>query len=422
MSERKLIGANGIPIYSYTNEHSHGFFISLFVKSGSMYERAEENGITHFLEHVAIRNVNHLMGGELYSVLDEHGLEFNASTYSEMVQFYTAGASESFKRASEIISMILSPITLPVSEVELERGRIRAEIREADDRSSLAGFTAERVWSGTSLARQITGTAKTVGAITRKRLEEYRRTVFNPGNLFFYVTGNVSCEELSEFAESLARYELPAGVAHDNVAPVPTDFGKRGGAIAIKNADFTKVRFTFDIDMSRVSMQEIDLLYEIVLGGYNSDFFIELSEKRGLFYDLSGATERYCNIGSFSFSYELREAKLYDAVSMTVELLAQLKSRVLPERKCMKAGYVENARMLLDDAREMNFTFGYDNHVMQLGYTDIDDRIEKYRSITPERLLEVAREVFRYDNLTLTVKGREKKIDKTRLKAILSTL
>ena len=422
MGERKLIGANGIPIYAYTNEHSHGFFVSLFVKIGSMYESAAENGITHFLEHIAIRNVNHLMGGELYSVLDEHGLEFNASTYSEMVQFYTAGAVKSFALACDVISKILSPITLPASEVDLERGRIRAEIREADDKGSLTGFTAEKVWSGTSLSRPITGTAKTVGAITRKRLEDYRRASFTPENLFFYVSGNVSDAELSEFAESLGKYTLSSGRAHDNMAPIPEGFGKRGGAIEIKNADFTKVRFTFDIDMSRVSMQEVDLLYEIVLGGYNSDFFIELSEKRGLFYDLSGATERYRNIGTFSFSYELREAKLYDAVAMTVELLSQMKARPLPESRCMKAGYVDNARMLLDDARELNFTLGYDNHVMQLGYGDIEDRIEKYRAITPERLLEVAREIFRLDNLSLTMKGKAKKIDKARLSSILSTI
>ena len=38
---------NGVKIYTYKNDRSHGFFISLFVKAGSMYESAEENGITH---------------------------------------------------------------------------------------------------------------------------------------------------------------------------------------------------------------------------------------------------------------------------------------------------------------------------------------------------------------------------------------
>jgi hypothetical protein len=41
------------------------------------------------------------MNGELYPLLDKHGIEFNASTYSEMVQFYITGAKSNFNIAAE---------------------------------------------------------------------------------------------------------------------------------------------------------------------------------------------------------------------------------------------------------------------------------------------------------------------------------
>ena len=113
--EKQRTLKNGIKLYSYKNPDVHGFFISLFLKAGSMYESAEESGITHFLEHVSIRNVNALMNGELYPTLDKYGIEFNASTYNEMVQFYISGATKNFKLASEIISKIISPIVLSAS-------------------------------------------------------------------------------------------------------------------------------------------------------------------------------------------------------------------------------------------------------------------------------------------------------------------
>ena len=69
--EKQRTLKNGIKLYSYKNPDVHGFFISLFLKAGSMYESAEESGITHFLEHVSIRNVNALMNGELYPTLDK---------------------------------------------------------------------------------------------------------------------------------------------------------------------------------------------------------------------------------------------------------------------------------------------------------------------------------------------------------------
>ena len=112
--EHTIYSQNGIAIHTYKNPSLHSFYISLFVRAGSMYEREDENGITHFLEHAVIRNVNCLMGGELYRVLDTSGIEFNASTYSEMVQFYVSGATESFSVGCNVIARALLPIALSV--------------------------------------------------------------------------------------------------------------------------------------------------------------------------------------------------------------------------------------------------------------------------------------------------------------------
>ena len=181
-------------------------------------------------------------------------------------------------------------------------------------------------------------------------------------------------------------------------------------------------RFTFDIDMTRLSVPETDLLYDILLSGYASKFFIEMSEKRGLFYDINGALERYRNIGEIYFYYELKEQNLYEALEITVDILNELKKNVLDESSLMKAPYVDNAYNLFDDSREFNFTFAYDRHVMKLPYKSLEERIEAYKKVTPERIREVACEIFRPENLTLTLKGRKKKIDISKIKAIIEAL
>ncbi len=419
MKEKRITAKNGIPVYSLTNGGSHGFFLSLFLKSGSMYEGEGEMGITHFLEHIAIRNINKLMEGKLYALLDRHGLEFNASTYSEMVQFYISGSCENFKLAADILSKLLVPIVLDKSEIDAERSRIKAEIREADDKTSLAYFTALEVWGGTSLANSITGTLGSVSRITARTLEAYRQKSFTKDNIFVYVTGNVNNDNLSYLKGVLGEKNISDGEKHENVAPVPKSFGNREGRVKVKNADFTKVRYTYDVDMALVGSHELDLLYDMILGGYSSDFFIELSEKRGLFYDLGGSIERYKNIAAFTFSYEVRENKLYDAVRLTRELIESYCSASLPEDRCMKAGYTDNAYMLYDDTRELNFTFAYDNHILNLGYEGIEDRRRKYASVTPERLREAAAVIFDSRNLTVTLKAKKKSIDEERLNNII---
>lgn len=416
--EKSRILKNGITLYSYTNPSLHGFFISLFLRSGSMYENERESGITHFFEHVAIRNVNARMNGALYPMLDRYGIEFNAATYSEMVQFYVSGATENVGRAIPILAELFSPIVLSAAEISAERERIKAEIRESDERGSLASFTAAAVYSGTSLARAITGTPKSLGGITRRRLEEYRKRVFSPENLFIYVTGNVPDSELDGLAELIGSIPLSGCEIHGNVAPVCDNFGKRGGNALVKSGDFTMARFNFDLDMSRVSSAECDLLYDVLLGGYDSRLFMELSERRGLFYDVSGAIERYRNIGCLYFYYELSPSKLYEAVELTLAELSALCDELLSDERMMKVGYVENGRLLYDSPRDLNFTLAYDNHIMSSGYDSIDARSALYSAITPERLREVANIIFRPENLTLTVKGNKKKIDTDELRRL----
>ena len=185
MKEERYLAKNGISVYAHKNPGVHGFSLSLFLRAGSMYEEEGERGITHFLEHVMVRNVNKIKSYGLYSLLDRYSLEFNASTYSEMVQFYVLGATENFSLAGEVIASLFEPIILSASEIDTERRRIKAEIREADDKNSLAGFTSGIVFENTSLGTSILGTNKSVDKITKSRLEEYRKRILRVKTSFF---------------------------------------------------------------------------------------------------------------------------------------------------------------------------------------------------------------------------------------------
>ncbi len=416
---RKL--KNGMSLYSYTNPSQHGFFISLFIKSGNMHELETEAGITHFFEHAAIRNVNKLYSYKLYSELDKLGLEFNASTFSEAIQFYVSGAKEHTVAGAEYLRKILEPFFLTKSDIDSERMRIKAEIRECDDKSSLSGFAQSKVYSGTPLMNSILGKNSTLDKITLKSLADYRRRILHPDNVFIYVTGNVDEIDLDRISGIFSDAELFSdGERYPAEAILPQDFFKRENAIHIKRADYTMARFSFDVDLSHSSVECLDLIYDILLGGYNSKLFVELSEKRGLFYDTFGGVDHFLNIGSFYFSFEVAGNKLYEAVEVALGLIADLKRDLLSPDECMRAGFVDNAMMLYDDKSELNFTFAYDNHILNRGYKTIEERRALYASLAPEAIREAAREIFIRENLTLAIKGNPKKIDTQKLAEIVS--
>ena len=418
--EEKIVTQNGVNIFYYKNPALHGFYISLYLPAGSMFE--DHPGISHFLEHAAIRNVDTLMNGELYSTLDKKGIEFNATTYNELVRFYISGATENFNLSAEIFAKLLSPIVLSPREISLERDRIKAEIREGDDKTSLSTFSGGIVYEGTKLVNLITGTIGSVNKIHARLLEEYRRSVMTKENIFFYVTGNFDEKNLEKLSSEIEKYQLDLGRKNENIAPVCEKFGKREPKVYIKNASFTMLRFSFDVDMNYVSPQEIDLIYDMLFSGYNSLFFIEMSERRGLCYDISGYFEMHKNIGELSFSFEVRGGRLKEAIDVAISLLRDFKSKAPDDESMMKAAYVTNSQLLYDNPSELNFAFAYDNHVMNLGYSDIKERAGRYAAVTPERIREASSHIFLVENMTLALKGNKKKINVQELENIIKTL
>ena len=419
--EEVFLTKSGVRVYAYRNPSLHGFYLALYVRAGSLYESEETAGIGHFLEHACIRNVNAMTDGKLYTLLDRYGMEFNAGTYNDMIQFYVSGASECFERGARMITLLFSPLILTKEEVDLERRRIKAEIRESDDKNTLAGFTAGVLYPDSPLRLPIVGTNSSVERLTRKRLEEHRRASFVPQRMFFYVTGNVSDEQIGMLCEAIDRYDLAVGTAVSSPA-YPLAFGKRGAAVQVKQADFTMLRFNFDLDMAAMTEAETDLIYDILFAGYSSRFFLELSEKRGLFYDVSGSVDRYVPVGLLYFSFEVKGRDVEETVHLSVELLRRIKRELLMEEEILRAAYVDNAYLLYDDSRELNFTLAYSSHILGARYRSLEDRIAAYRAVTPERVREVARRIFTADNCTLTIKGNKKKIDTNRLHDILMRL
>lgn len=96
--EREHITPQGVSVFHDKNENIHSFCLCLYVRAGSLFETKKENGISHFFEHIVFKNIHYAMGENLYQTLDRCGLDFNASTYEEFIQFIITGAPAHFEK------------------------------------------------------------------------------------------------------------------------------------------------------------------------------------------------------------------------------------------------------------------------------------------------------------------------------------
>ncbi len=421
--EEKIISSNGVEIFGYRSPYLHSFCLCLYVKAGPLYEEDSENGISHFFEHTAFRSINTALGGELYRRADLLGITMNAVTYKEFIQFKITGATEKFRESVDILSEIFTPFNVPKSELDIERKRIKSELRESDERNSLEYFSEKIVWEGTRLSNTILGKNAVLDKIGTTALSKAQKKLLSSDNIFFYVTGNYGDDGLSCIKSAIERKSISAlGKKRDNNVRIPNDFGERNAVVRVKNAREHIVRFSFDLFSERYSSAECYLLYDILFSGECSKLFKGLSEESGMVYSYDASIERYKNIGALSFLYEVGAKDVERSVEKVVDILVSLKEGIRDELDYAKASYVVNANCLLDEPEELNFQLGYEEKLLGREDASFENRVNSYKAVTPERMTEIVREIFTKDNLVLTFKDNKKRINVDNIRKIIDRL
>ena len=415
---------DGIPVFRLANPALHSFCLCMYVRAGSMFEAAEENGITHFLEHLVFRSVNRQMKGELYRTLDRYGLSFEGVTYREFVRFSITGAPKHFRTAMRILLRILSPLSLTAEDLRTERARVKAEIREDGERTTLDCFAESILFADTTLALPITGRAETLDRMSLTKLKARHRELFSAQNLFFYLSGNLTENDMDSFCSMLDDYRTDTSVPRrENLAPVSQGFFKRGGAVAVKNSRHHLVRISADIDLSRVKDAPLSLLYDILFGeGEECRMHQALSEKTGYIYSFRASMELYRNVGTVSFLYEIPPAKLVDSIRIALGVLTAIKHSAEDALPFVRASYTENAAFVLDSDTELNWLRAYEGQILSLPYRTVAERAEAYAAVSAEEISATARTIFTPSNMLIALKGDRRRIPVEQIRALLAEM
>jgi predicted Zn-dependent peptidase len=332
------------------------------------------------------------------------------------------GATKNFKEAAKIIALVFEPINLTLNEIKMEKKRVKSEKREECEEYSIDYFTQKIVWENTSLANTIYGKNKVIDKIGIRALQAVHNQICSPVNLFFYVTGCFNNEDIAYLDKCVESYSLTGNEIRQNIAPAPGNFFKRNGQIEVKNSYYHYIRFSFDIDTTRYSYAELDLLFDILFSGDNSKIYLELSENSGYIYDFDARLERYNNLGNLYFSFEIEKKNILSAIQKVIDLLCNIKRAITDELECIVPFYTDNAESDLDDPEKLNWNMAYECHIMQNSYKSIDEKKKEYQCVTPTRMMEIAKEIFIKNNMIVTLKTDKKTFNLEEARAIIEKL
>lgn len=416
-----MFDVNGVKVCSTVNANLNSFCLSLYIRAGSLFENSLNNGISHLFEHVVFRNLKNKYDN-FYELLAFHGIDFQGYTYKEFIRFTLNGPSREFEFASEILCGIFDCIHLSGNEFDNEKRRIKAEIRERDERASLDYLFNRIVWKDSEAEKTVLGYCKILDSISVKKLNDFRNECFCQGNCLIYITGNVNKNDIDKLKERISTIGIHNNKSlRTNTVSVNSDFFHRNCTVIVKDDYWHYVKMGFDIDTSKYSNAVLDLLYAILFKGDKALVLNYLSEENPIIYSYDSTLELYDNIGNINFKFEIDKNKIDEAITVVVKLLNDIKSGCFNFEANLKAE-IYNDEMEVDRPDDLNWSMAYYNHILKTQPIDYSDEFYGRFRVTKEQVIDAANEIFQVRNMTVAIKGNKRKINVKNIEDILKTL
>ena len=332
---------NGFRIVS---EHMRGLqsaAIGIWVIAGGRHERLEQNGIAHFLEHMAFKGTERRSALQIAEVIEDVGGYINAYTSREVTAYFARVLKDDVALALDVIGdIVLNPV-FDSREIEVERGVILQEIGQACDTPDdvIFDWLQEQSYHDQALGRTILGPTERVSAFSREDLSGFVSEHYGPEQMILSAAGAVDHEQLMKMAEEMFGHLQP----RQALIAEPARFT---GGEARQEKELEQAHFALALEGPGYRDDKIYTaqVYSTALGGgMSSRLFQEVRESRGLCYSIFAQTGAYADTGTTTIYAGTSANQVGELAKITIDELkraaeAMSAEEVARARAQMKAG------------------------------------------------------------------------------------
>ncbi|MGE3075343.1 MAG: M16 family metallopeptidase [Dehalococcoidia bacterium] len=406
MHERTIL-PNGLRIVTEEMPHTRSATVSMYVGAGSRYERDEEAGLSHFLEHMLFKGASRRpTAREISEAIESVGGTHNAATDREVTVYYAKVPHTAALETIDILAdMIRAPIMDP-AELEKERSVILEELASVEDSpGELASILIdETLWPEQPLGRNVGGTPESVTALPISAVNAYMRAQYVPENTVLAVAGNVSHRAVVEAATRWLG-DVPKQ-APGAWYPVISRDGVPRLAVREKDTEQAHICIAYpSVSLSDPNRYAVDLLSTVLGEGMSSRLFLELREERALVYDVHSYPSEFRDTGSFTIYAGCDPSNARVTVEAVLEeTRAMLKG--LPKEELLKAKEMAKGRIQLrmEDTRSVAGWLGSQELLLGRVYS-VDEVVDQIESVDHDHVMAMAERVLAADKATMAIVG-----------------
>lgn len=403
--ERTVL-ANGLCVITEPMTHVRSVSVGIWVSSGSRRETPEQNGISHFIEHMLFKGTTTRSAEDIARSVDSIGGNLDAFTAKELVSFNTKVLDEHLPKAFDVLSdLVLHPM-FREEDIEKEKGVILEELKmEADNPEYLVHeIFSGSFWKDHALGKPILGTRETIKRFNRQTIKAHYRRNYVPSNILITAAGNLNHETMVNLVRE--RFEtLPA-------AKAPADDSKPSthARISLRNKkSLEQVHLCLGVPSYPLSHENRFACYvlnTVLGGGMSSRLFQNIREKQGLAYAVFSELNPYSDTGCLSVYAGTSRESARRVVEMILAEFRALKEQPVAEEELRRAkDYMKGSLMLGLESTSSRMANLARQELYFGRFFGLDELLENIERVTREGVRQIARDFFEPRQVALTVLG-----------------
>ncbi len=335
---------NGLRIITNAMDGLHSATVGVWVGAGGRDERAEQNGIAHFLEHMAFKGTQKRTALQIAETIEDVGGYINAYTSRDVTAYYARVLREDVALAMDVIGdIVLNPIFDP-REIEVERGVILQEIGQSLDTPDdvIFDWLQEAAYPDQPIGRTILGPAERVSAFGRDNLSAFVSEHYGPGQMIVAAAGAVDHAALVAQATELFGARKP-------VTKLLREGAIWQGAEQRRIKELEQAHFALAIEGPGYQDPEFyttQLWTSILGGGMSSRLFQKVREERGLCYTIFAQAGFYDETGMITIYAGTSAGQIGELADITIDEVRR-SAEALSEAELARAKAQMKAGMLM---------------------------------------------------------------------------
>lgn len=403
---------NGVSIVMEQMDSVRSVAFGIFVKNGSINEDKDNNGISHFIEHMMFKGTKKRTFKDIAEEMDNIGGQLNAFTSKEYTCYYTRVLDTHMDKAIDVLTDMFFNSKFDEKDIEKESKVILEEISMYEDSPDDIVFTEiqKNIWEGSSLGYSVLGPKENIKRFKRNDFLNYLDKKYIAQNIVISIAGNFDKSKFLEIVKE--KFSTMKIGSVDKEANSKKQYNTKKIKI-YKDIEQLHLCLAFEgVSFNSKYNYSMSLLNTIIGGGMSSILFQKVREEKGLAYSIYSYNSNFINNGLFNIYVGLNKSELKNTIDIIKNEIINLKCKKISKdqidktKEQLKSNYI----MGLESTSNRMSSIGRSKLILDKIKTP-DEIIEEVDLISKKDIDYLIDNVFDINKMSIAVVGKVEDID-----------